>query len=167
MKGNFAWIDYQFQGHPIMKGNFAWIEYNLCELLETDFNYDSSGHYPSFIWNTKFRRRCSVPSSGVAYSVGPGPETETCLALVESHFSRGKSPWYPLNKSLGGPQNRSARYGDVKILEPIGTRTPTPRSSSPSPVAIPTQHILHICWSAAKTFEGQYLRVYRNTDRSQ
>jgi hypothetical protein len=32
---------------------------------------------------------------------------------------------------LGGPQSQSGRFGEVKILDPTGTRTPTPRSSSP------------------------------------
>jgi hypothetical protein len=42
----------------------------------------------------------------------------------------GKSPRYPLDR-LGGPQSRSARRGEEKILDPTGTRTVTPRSSSP------------------------------------
>jgi hypothetical protein len=44
---------------------------------------------------------------------------------------RGKSQRYPLDKRLDGPQNRSGRRGEEKILDPNGTRTPTPRSSSP------------------------------------
>jgi hypothetical protein len=32
---------------------------------------------------------------------------------------------------LGGPQNRFGRHGEVEILDPTGTRTPIPRSSSP------------------------------------
>jgi hypothetical protein len=43
-----------------------------------------------------------------------------------------------LYRRLGGPQNRSGRHGEVKILDPTGTRTPTSQSSSPQPVAIPT-----------------------------
>jgi hypothetical protein len=27
---------------------------------------------------------------------------------------------------LGGPQSRSGRYGEVKIFDPTGTRTPAP-----------------------------------------
>jgi hypothetical protein len=38
---------------------------------------------------------------------------------------------------LGGPQSRSGRFGEEKILDPTGTRTPTPQSSSPYLVAIP------------------------------
>jgi hypothetical protein len=53
-------------------------------------------------------------------------------------YPQGKSPQYPLDRRLGGPQNRSGRFGEVKILTPTGTRTPTPRSSSPQLVAIPT-----------------------------
>jgi hypothetical protein len=47
-------------------------------------------------------------------------------------------PRYPLDRRLGGPQSRSGRPGEQKILDPTGTRTPTPRSSSPLPVAITT-----------------------------
>jgi hypothetical protein len=43
---------------------------------------------------------------------------------------RGKSPRYPLDRKLDGPQSRSGRHGEVKILDPTGTRTPTPRSAS-------------------------------------
>jgi hypothetical protein len=53
-------------------------------------------------------------------------------------YLRGKSPRYLLNRRLGGPQSRSGRDGEVKILDSSGTRTPTPRSSSLLPVATPT-----------------------------
>jgi hypothetical protein len=35
------------------------------------------------------------------------------------------------NMRLGGPQSRFGRYGEVKILDLTGTRTPAPHSSSP------------------------------------
>jgi hypothetical protein len=50
----------------------------------------------------------------------------------------GKCPRYPLDRRLGGPQSRSGRRGEDKILEPSGAQTPTPLSSSPLPVAVPT-----------------------------
>jgi hypothetical protein len=50
----------------------------------------------------------------------------------------GKSPLYALDKRLVGPQSRSGRYGEVKILDPTGTRTPTGRSSILQVVTIPT-----------------------------
>jgi hypothetical protein len=50
----------------------------------------------------------------------------------------GKEPRYPLDRRLGGPQSRSGWHGEVKILTSTGTRTLTPWSSSPSPIAIPT-----------------------------
>jgi hypothetical protein len=37
-----------------------------------------------------------------------------------------KSPRYPFYRRLGGPQSRSGRYGEVKIFDPTGTRTPAP-----------------------------------------
>jgi hypothetical protein len=41
-----------------------------------------------------------------------------------------KEPRYPFDRRLGGPQSRSGRSGEEKILDPTGTRTPIPRSSS-------------------------------------
>jgi hypothetical protein len=42
-----------------------------------------------------------------------------------------KSPWYPLDKRLGGLQSRSGRRGEEKILDPTGTRTPDPSIAQP------------------------------------
>jgi hypothetical protein len=39
---------------------------------------------------------------------------------------RGKSPWYQLDRRLGGPQNRSGRRGKKKNLAPTGTRNSDP-----------------------------------------
>jgi hypothetical protein len=36
-----------------------------------------------------------------------------------------KSPWYPLDRTLGGPQGRSGRVGEEKNSQPP-TRTRTP-----------------------------------------
>jgi hypothetical protein len=41
---------------------------------------------------------------------------------------------------MGGPPNRSGRYGEEKIITSNGTQTPTPRLSSPLPVAIELLH---------------------------
>jgi hypothetical protein len=46
-------------------------------------------------------------------------------------FAPGKDPRYPLDRRLSGPESPSGRHGEVKILAPTGTRTPTPWSSSP------------------------------------
>jgi hypothetical protein len=43
-----------------------------------------------------------------------------------------------MDRRLGGLQSRSRRRGEEKILDPTGNRTPTPRSSRPYPVAMPT-----------------------------
>jgi hypothetical protein len=53
-------------------------------------------------------------------------------------YPQGMSPRYPLDRRLGALQSRSGRFGEEKILDTTGTRTPTPRSSSPQLVAIPT-----------------------------
>jgi hypothetical protein len=42
-----------------------------------------------------------------------------------------KAAQYTLDRRLSGLQTPSGRYGEVKILDPTGTRTPTPRSFSP------------------------------------
>jgi hypothetical protein len=46
----------------------------------------------------------------------------------------GKSPWYPLDRRLGGPQNRPGRYREKKNIAPAGNPTPAVQ-----PVAIPTE----------------------------
>jgi hypothetical protein len=38
-------------------------------------------------------------------------------------------PHYPLDRRLGGPQSRSGRRGEEKILDPNGTQTPNPQLS--------------------------------------
>jgi hypothetical protein len=48
-------------------------------------------------------------------------------------YPRGKGPLHPLDRRLGGPQNRSGRSREEKILDPTGTRTPN--SSVVQPVA--------------------------------
>jgi hypothetical protein len=50
-------------------------------------------------------------------------------------YHRGNTPphtRYALCRRLGGPQRRSGRLGEEKILDPTGTRTPTPPQSSQS-----------------------------------
>jgi hypothetical protein len=38
----------------------------------------------------------------------------------------GNSPWYPLERRLGGPQSWSGQLAEKKILHPTGTQTLTP-----------------------------------------
>jgi hypothetical protein len=45
-------------------------------------------------------------------------------ALAVEEWS-ASSPRYPLNKRLGGPQSRSGRFAEEKILDPTGIRTPS------------------------------------------
>jgi hypothetical protein len=47
---------------------------------------------------------------------------------------QGKSPRYPLDRRLGGPQSRYGRCGEEENLAPAGNRTPAVQ-----PVAIPTE----------------------------
>jgi hypothetical protein len=53
--------------------------------------------------------------------------------LLTSTLVEGES-----SASCAGCFTPGERYGELKILGLTGTRTPTPRSSSPQPVAIPT-----------------------------
>jgi hypothetical protein len=46
-------------------------------------------------------------------------------------YPRGKRPRYPLDRKLGGPQSRSGRSGEEKILDHTGTRTLTPSVVQP------------------------------------
>jgi hypothetical protein len=46
-------------------------------------------------------------------------------------YLRGNSLRYPLDMRLDGPQNRYGRHGEVKILDPIGNRTPNPSVVQP------------------------------------
>jgi hypothetical protein len=41
-------------------------------------------------------------------------------------YPQGKSRRYPLDRRLGGPQSRSGRRGEEKILDPTGTRNSDP-----------------------------------------
>jgi hypothetical protein len=40
---------------------------------------------------------------------------------LRPHYSQGKRPRYILDRRLVGPQSRSGRHGEVKILTPTGT----------------------------------------------
>jgi hypothetical protein len=46
-------------------------------------------------------------------------------------YSRGKSPWHQLDRRLSEPQSRSGQFGEERILDPIGTRNPTPEVVQP------------------------------------
>jgi hypothetical protein len=51
-------------------------------------------------------------------------------ASRSGHFNRGKQTRYPFDRKLGGPQRRSERHGEGKILDPIRPQTLTPQLSS-------------------------------------
>jgi hypothetical protein len=51
----------------------------------------------------------------------------------------GTSPWYPLDRRLGGPQRHFGQYGEVYIPDPIRTRNLAPWSQSLWQVTIPTR----------------------------
>jgi hypothetical protein len=91
-----------------------------------------------------------VPVGSRIFSFPRRPDRLWGPPNVLSNGNRGASPggkaarawmwptWYPLDRSLGGPQSRSGRRGNEKILDPTGTWTATPRSCSPYPVSVPT-----------------------------
>jgi hypothetical protein len=80
-------------------------------------------------------------------------------------YPRGKIPQCPLDRRLGGPQSRSGRRGEEKMLDPIGTRTPTPRSSSQKPVAIPTALSRLFCFQVCVLFRI-FLTTYHGRQNS-
>jgi len=48
-------------------------------------------------------------------------------------YHRGKSPWYPLHRRLGGPQSRSGRGGEEKNSQPLpGLKTTYYSARSPA-----------------------------------
>jgi hypothetical protein len=53
-------------------------------------------------------------------------------------WPQGENLPCPFVRRLGGPLSRSGRYGEMKIIDPTRSRTPTRLSSCPHPVAIPT-----------------------------
>jgi hypothetical protein len=69
---------------------------------------------------------------------------------------------------MDGPQRRSGRRGEEEIFDPTGTRTPTPRSSSPYPVAIPTAlsrcPYVHVALAAATLSESTHINLYCVSD---
>jgi hypothetical protein len=41
--------------------------------------------------------------------------------LLSGHFIlMGEAPRYPLDRTLGGPQSRSGRYGEERNIDPVG-----------------------------------------------
>jgi hypothetical protein len=59
---------------------------------------------------------------------------------VPAALPPGKSPWYPLDRKLGGPQSRSGRGGEEKNSQPPPGMEPlNPHRPARSLVAIPTE----------------------------
>jgi hypothetical protein len=55
-------------------------------------------------------------------------------------YPRGKSPQYPLDRRLGGPQSLSGRGGEEKNSQPPpGIEPPNPNAPARSSVGIPTE----------------------------
>jgi hypothetical protein len=48
-------------------------------------------------------------------------------------YPQGKSPWYPLDRTRGGPQSHSGRGGEEKNSQP--RRNSNPRTPTVQPVA--------------------------------
>jgi hypothetical protein len=47
-------------------------------------------------------------------------------------YPQGKSPWYPLDRRLGGGQIRSGHGSEEEFPAPAGTRTPDHPAHSPA-----------------------------------
>jgi hypothetical protein len=62
-------------------------------------------------------------------------------------YTRGKSPRYPLDRRLAGPQRRSGQLEKEKILHPTGTRNTAPTLSASSyPTSLKCILILFFCF---------------------
>jgi hypothetical protein len=78
-------------------------------------------------------------------------------------YSRGKKPRYPSDRRLGGPKSRGGHLVKRKFFS-SGTRTPTPRPSSPQLVAITTPesemhnlyNVTHKAFVRENMFPGWY-----------
>jgi hypothetical protein len=68
-------------------------------------------------------------------------------------------PRYPLDRRLAGPQSRSGRHGEEKILDPTETQTPTPQSSSLQPVAIMSAQP-SLSWGEGKSYKATVLSFH-------
>jgi hypothetical protein len=80
------------------------------------------------------------------------------LNFGNSNFRSLYWPRYPLDRRLGGPQSRTGRHGEVKILDPTGTQTPTPRRKNLIlPIALYASEI----WSLGVKKEHR-LRAFEN-----
>jgi hypothetical protein len=65
-------------------------------------------------------------------------------------FTPGKEPPVPIGEEVRWPQSPSGRRGEEKILDPSGTRTPTPRSSIHSQLI----YRLRYPWSSSHLIYG-------------
>jgi hypothetical protein len=60
---------------------------------------------------------------------------------------RGKCPWYPLNRRLGGPQRRSRRGYEEKNSQPLPGLEPRPYSPLPRNIPLSYPFTLAVlCW---------------------
>jgi len=57
--------------------------------------------------------------------------------MTQPLYTQGKSPWYPLDRRLGGPQSRSGRGGEEKNSPPPPGIVP---QNSDHPVRSPEIH---------------------------
>jgi hypothetical protein len=72
-------------------------------------------------------------------------------------YPQGKSPWYPLNRKLGGPQNRSGHGVQDKNLSPYRESNPDHPITSAYPVPTPTE----LSWLIGKHQVGDKHEHYK------
>jgi hypothetical protein len=87
-------------------------------------------------------------------------------------YPREKSPQYLLDRRPGGPQSRSGRRGEEKILDPTGTRKSDlsvvhPVTSLYTDCAIPAHDLVHILINFSKItpHEIRYKYILRSVGR--
>jgi hypothetical protein len=84
-----------------------------------------------------------------------GPRRSWVVSFTPRPLSRrGRSPWYPLDRRLGGPHSTSGYYGEKNNLLLLSGIEPWP--SSPYPVSIPTE----LSWLLSKSIRKS---IYKKT----
>jgi hypothetical protein len=75
-------------------------------------------------------------------------------------YPQGKSPWYPLDRRLGGPQSRSERGEEEKNSQPLaGLEPPIMQSVVPSSYLRPMGEMSHVSGRFYLSMLRQYFYI--------
>jgi hypothetical protein len=62
--------------------------------------------------------------------------------LLYPQGKKGKNPWYPFDRRLGGPQSQSGQGGEEKIFDPNRTHNSDPLINQPVGSYYPGSQVL-------------------------